>query len=188
MENITIRPYCAEDRNSCRAICKETAFDSYKKDSNKLETVPIMFLDYFIEQEPENTIVAVNEKNQVVGYIICATNYGKFINAMKKKYIPQAMKYDKAQWFFMAMFRFALYRVRSNPCHMHIDITEEYQHMGIGKKLISALIEHLKEKGFTSLMICSVSRKSAGYGFYIKYGFHEIKSYGADLVSLLITF
>jgi ribosomal protein S18 acetylase RimI-like enzyme len=188
MENIIIRPYHTADRETCREICRETAFDSYKKNADKLETVPVMFMDYFIEQEPENVFVAVNESNRVVGYIICATNYKKFITAMKKIYTPRAMKYDRHQYWFMLMVRYALFCVRKNPCHMHIDITEKYQHMGIGKKLISALIQHLKENGFSSLLICAVSRKSAGYGFYIKYGFHEIKSYGFGHVSLLIEF
>ena len=44
-----IRPYQAKDAKNLRDICKETAWESYKKDPQKLETVAVNFLDYFLE-------------------------------------------------------------------------------------------------------------------------------------------
>lgn len=44
----TVRRYLPEDRERLRFICKETAWDSCKKDKKKPETVPILYNDHFI--------------------------------------------------------------------------------------------------------------------------------------------
>lgn len=78
-----IRRYSPADRERLRMICKETAFDEYKKDPRKLESVPIMFNDYFTEYEPENIFVIADDNNQAAGYIICSADYEKFVRINK---------------------------------------------------------------------------------------------------------
>jgi hypothetical protein len=58
MDEVKIRPYEAKDKEALTDICKETAWESYKKDPQKLATVPINFLDYFLEYEPSHVLVA----------------------------------------------------------------------------------------------------------------------------------
>lgn len=186
--NYTIRNYEPKDYDNVHNICKETAFDSYKKDPVKLETVPIMFLDYFIDYEPEYLFVAVDEEDRAVGYIECATEYRSFVKTMKKEYYPRLKKIDPKQIRFFNQFLFALWFIRKDACHLHIDLTASAQHQGLGTKLMNTLIAKLKDDGFHSLSICANSRKSDGYPFYIKYGFKEIFDYGKDVVSLNIKF
>lgn len=185
---VSIRKYQEKDRVKLREICKETAWDSYKENENKLETVPVMFLDYFLDFESDLVFVAANENDDAVGYIVCASEYKKFVNAMKKVYIPKLKTIDKSQISFIKTFLFALFLIKRNATHFHIDITEKYQHQGIGKKLIDTLIEELKNKGIHSLSICAINRNSTGYPFYIKYGFKEIQKYGKETVSLNIKY
>jgi GNAT superfamily N-acetyltransferase len=188
MNEAKIRLYEAKDAANLRSICKETAWESYKKDPNKLETVPINFLDYFLEQEPKHIHVAVNERDEAVGYIECATSYQKFVKAMKKVYLPRLKHYDKSQIAFEKKGLFALFCIRSWPCHLHINLTASYQHQGLGTQLIDAAIAQLKSEGFDRLAICGVKRGSASYGFYRHCGFQEIFVYGGGLVSLGIRF
>ncbi|MFA6830434.1 MAG: hypothetical protein WCR67_07045 [Bacilli bacterium] len=103
-----IRNFLPKDRERLKAICKETAWDDYKKDSNKLETVPIMFLDYFMDYESNLIFVAINEKDEAIGYIECASSYHDFIKINKQVYFPLLKKIDKSQIRFIKTF-FLLY-------------------------------------------------------------------------------
>jgi GNAT superfamily N-acetyltransferase len=188
MSNVHIRPYQAKDAANLRSICKETAWESYKKDPKKLETVPINYLDYFLEQEPQHVFVAADEDDSAVGYIECATSYRRFVKAMKRIYLPRLMAYDPSQISFEKKGLFALFCIRNWPCHLHINLTEKYQHQGLGNQLIDRAIAQLKSEGFHRLAIYWVKRGSPSYGFYRHYGFKEIFYYGRGLVSLGIRF
>lgn len=184
----TIRLFQSKDAANLREICKETAWDSYKKDPKKLETVPINFLDYFLEQEPEHVLVAVNEQDEAIGYIECATSSKKFRRAMKKIYMPRLRQFDPTQVAFERKVLWALFFIPHWPCHMHINLTAAYQHQGIGPQLINALIAQLKSQGFHSLAIAGNQRGSASYRFYRHFGFKEIFNYGHGVVALGLKF
>jgi GNAT superfamily N-acetyltransferase len=186
--SVTIRPYEAKDASRLRGICKETAWDSYKKDPQKLETVPINFLDYFLEQEPSYVFVASDANDEAVGYVECATSYRHYVKAMKKEYMPRLKAYDSREISFERKCLFALFCIKNWPCHLHINLTARYQHQGLGVQLIDALVGKLKKDGFHKLAICGVMRGSASYGFYRHYGFKEIFHYGRGLVSLGLRF
>lgn len=185
---VKIRPYETKDAPNLRDICKETASPSYRKDHLKLETIPINFLDYYLEQEPEFVFVAADEKDEAVGYIECATDYHRFVKAMKKIYMPRLKAFDKSQIAFERKVLLALFFIRKWPCHLHIDLTAAYQHQGIGTLLIDALIQKLQDEGFHELAVCGIKRKSNSYGFYRHYGFKDIFSYGLGFVSLGLRF
>ena len=181
----TIRRYKPSDKEKLRYICKETAWESYKNDPVKLETVPIIYNDYFTENEPENIFVAANENDEAVGYVICSTDYELFKAKMRtdiKKRVSETRKFELWQIYFF------LFVMRSLPSeyttHLHIDILPEYQHMGVGTNLIKALSAHLSEKGEKYMSVCSVSKTSDGYKFYNKFGFKKIKSHGFGAVSM----
>ena len=179
-----IRKYFDKDKEDLREICKETAFASYKKDPQKLETVPIMYNDYFTEQEPDNIFVLADDNDKAVGYIICSANYEKFQRLMNTEYKDRVKNVRKQEIFFLKIFMAFLKQIKNSPVHFHIDILPEYQHQGWGTKLIDSLCEHLKNKGINHLSICSVDKNSIGYKMYIKYGFREMKKHFIGTVSL----
>lgn len=49
---------------------------------------------------------------------------------------------------------------------------------------MDTLCRHLRELGVDYLSCCGVSRDSAGYKMYRKYGFTESYDYGHNIVSL----
>ncbi len=181
---MNIRKYVDADKSELRYICKETAFESYKKDPKKLETVPIMFNDYFTEQEPDNIFVLADDNDKAVGYIICSSDYEKFKRLMKTEYKARVKNIRPQESVFINVFMSFLGQIKERPVHFHIDILPEYQRQGWGTKLIDALCEHLKSNGIDHLSVCSVDPKSPGYKMYTKYGFKEYKKHLGGSASL----
>lgn len=179
-----IRAYQEKDRERLRMICKETAFEDYKKDAQKLESVPIMFLDYFVEQEPEYIFVISNTTDEACGYIICATDYDRFVSAMKGEYTDRLKTVAPDEIGYLNTFLEMLSCIRGRAVHFHIDMLPECQRQGLGHRLIECLCEKLKENGYGHLSGCSVSRNGASYALCRKMGFEEIYDYGNDIVSI----
>ena len=184
---VKVRKFEEKDRERVRDICKETAHDKYKKKANTLETIPIMFADYFMDYEPQSLFVAVDENDEAIGYIECATDYQKFMRANKKDIIPRIKKFDKKQVPFWYSCLFTIWLIRKKFVHLHMNLTKDYQRQGIGTKLMDALRNYLhEEREINILCVCCISNKSVGYSFYTKYGFKVFFRYGAGLVSLCI--
>lgn len=179
-----IRQYKPIDKERLRFICKETAFDSHKKNAKLLESVPIMFCDYFTECEPEYIFVIADENDEAQGYIICSTNYSKFVKEMKTTYLKRVLKVAPSQVFYIMFFLASLKKIKDKPIHFHIDMLPHCQKQGYGTKLIELLIEKLKYDGFDHLSICCTNRNSASYKLCMKLGFKEIYVYHKDMVSI----
>ena len=65
--------------------------------------------------------------------------------------------------------------MKNYPAHLHIDIDSNYQRLGIGTRLMDALINHLKAKGVKpGLMLVVGATNEQGRNFYKKYGFKEL--------------
>ena len=52
-----VRKYVSSDADAVRSICIETANPTFKKNKKVLECVPIIYNDYFTQQEPENICI-----------------------------------------------------------------------------------------------------------------------------------
>lgn len=181
-----IRSYMPSDHNRLRMICKETAFDDYKKDPNKLESVPVMFNDYFTEYEPEYIFVIADENNEAVGYIICSADYEKFMEMNKTLITKRLLQVAPDEVNYLNGFLDALEKIKDRPVHMHLDMLEQCRRQGFGTRLIQTLIQKLKADGYSHLSVCCANRKAASYALCTKLGFREIYDYGNDVVSLSI--
>lgn len=181
-----IRAYQHNDRDALREICMETAFEEYRRDPVRRESVPIMFCDYFIEQEPELVFVLANAQDNPVGYVICSADYQRFRTKMQEVYGIRLMEQAPGEMPFLEGFLEALEQIKDKPVHLHIDLLPEAQHQGWGKVLILRLCTVLAQRGIAYLSICCNSRQSDGYPFYRRLGFEEIFDYGEDVVSLTL--
>lgn len=175
---MNIRKYQEKDKKNLQYICIATAKPvKHEKDKDVLTA---LYNDYFTECESENIFVAANEDDDAIGYILCSTDYNKFKKTMKKNYLPKVWKLSKFKWLLtqlelMIDSRFA----KKYPAFLHIDILDSYQRMGLGHKLMDALMEHLKESGVSAIMLGVGADNEKGINFYKKYGFHEIiKGFG----------
>ncbi|KAI9000958.1 acyl-CoA N-acyltransferase [Trametes punicea] len=62
-----------------------------------------------------------------------------------------------------------------SPAHMHIDILQEYQRQGWGRKLIARAIEYLRdERGLTRLWLGLDPKNEGAKRFYERLGFKEL--------------
>ena len=182
-----IRKYKAEDRENLRFICRETAGGIFRKRESLLNSVPILYNDYFTENEPQNIFVVDDGNGRAVGYIICCSDVKKFRKLLVKEYIPRAVKSDIGMFpACMAYLGSMILEGRKNGVHLHIDILPDFQRMGFGSELIDILRAHLYKNGISALSVNTIDRKSSAYKFYIKYGFKENLHYAGDLVSLTI--
>ena len=182
-----IRKYEVKDKERLRFICRETAGEYFRKSSRMLDAVPIIYSDYFTENEPENIFVIADENDTAAGYIICSSDVRNFRKKMITIYIPRAVK-SSASMLIPCMDYLGAHIVsgKANGVHLHIDILPDYQHKGYGTKLIDALRAHLNSLGVPILCVNTIDRGEPAYKFYKKYGFSENKHYVGDIYSLSI--
>lgn len=170
---IEIRKYQVKDYQAVRQICMETA----KKGFRNKEVICWMFLDYYLESESEHAYVLI-DKEVVIGYIVASTNAKLYQKQMKEKWIPKIRRKS----FILGLFSRISLRI-SNPLNkeyggsFHMNITPKYQRLGLGKRLLDVLKEHLRIQGNSYLFCITENRRTRGYGFYKHYGFKTIKRY-----------
>jgi GNAT superfamily N-acetyltransferase len=166
-----IRGYLPQDRDAVRDICKMTAVGSFSKDETKKEQICLLFLDYFLDYEPEHTFVAVSE-NAVVGYICGSMNKTLFRDKMRSVYDKRLRKTSFVLFLFSRLstrLSFPLYR--KYGCSMHMNVAPAFQHRGIGVKLLNALKKHCEANGNKGIFLVTRNRRTTGYPFYLSQGF-----------------
>ncbi len=172
---VTIRPYLLSDYDIVRRICLETS-DMNKRTEISRQIILKTYCDYYIECEPHNCFVAVNDENVPVGYIICSESYGEYKAKFEEKYLPTLKQFGFSAGL-TARGNIIMYRMFAGyyPAHLHIDILPEYQHIGVGTRLMDTLVEHLRERDGRGLILAVGSKNKQAINFYTKYGFKEIK-------------
>lgn len=178
---VEIKSYQDVFREQIRNICMETAKKNYKKNDN----VCLMFLDYYLDNEPENVFLAV-EENKVAGYIVCSTDASLYQEKMKSIYIPKLMKRS----LILGIFSKICLKVSKKldikySGGFHINITKDYQGLKLGPKLLNHLGNHLKNKGNRYMYLVTENKKTRGYGFYKHFGFDEAKHYIGGSIALI---
>lgn len=171
-----IRRYESKDKENLKKICVETSGLPTETEKDR-EFLYLMFNDYYAEIEPENLFVAVNDKDEAVGYILCAENFDRYLAILKEKYLPEIKKLG-FKYYFMAMCEVGVHMLFSKKykAHLHIDILSECQGKGTGTALMNELKMHLKSKGISSLMLsCGMGNKFA-IKFYKKNNFRIIRN------------
>ena len=184
---ITIRKYQEKDRDNVRKINMMTNKKFLQKNDKMKEAGAMMFIDYYIDFEPENVLVAVNDNDEAVGYCVASTNKELMREKMRKVYLP---KISKIRWYLGIFTRFMIntsYKMDSRfGAGFHINIHDDYQGQKIGPRLLTEMGKHLLSKGFKYMYLVTQNRKTRGYGFYMHFGFTEAAKCAAG--SLCLTY
>ena len=176
-----IRPYEPKDHDAVEFVCLNSEGPCDLNETGQFYILTT-YCDYFIEKEPQNCFVAVNDADEAVGYIICAENYDRFLPVFLAEYVSRFSPDD-------------LYRRRSAedstllqkkhkseyPAHLHIDLLPEYQRQGLGSRLVDTLADHLRKKGVSGVMLTVGASNDVGRSFYTKYGFTRIDALPDDV-------
>ncbi len=129
------------------------------------------YCNYYITNEPEHCFVATDENDKAIGYIISAFDFDRF----HKKFID-SFPLKREDFVFSAkesVVSHNKFKV-GYPAHFHIDILPEYQRMGIGHRLVDALINELRINGVKGVMLTVWNDNPTGINFYKKYGFTHL--------------
>ncbi len=171
---VTVRAYKESDKERVQQICLANA-GCFNSPEDTQKYILIMYCNYYIEQEPSNCFVAVNENDEAVGYIICSENYEAYEKNFIANYLNQCAaispkRYVEAKLDLLSHSMFK----KEYPTHFHIDIDENYQRQGLGSLLISALKAHLRTKNIKGMMmVCGEDNENAK-NFYRKNGFKDL--------------
>lgn len=169
-----IRKYQEKDKENLRHICIATAKNVRNDNDRKMLT--LLYNDYFTENESENIFVAATDEDEAIGYILCSTDFKKFKKTMKSHYLKEVWKVHKKKCILVHLELIAeTVFSKKYPAFLHIDILDGYQRMGLGTKLMDALMGLLKGKGIPAVMLGVGADNEKGISFYKKYGFHEFK-------------
>ncbi len=172
-EEIVIKSYEKRYKEEVQNICIETAHEVFKS-KDKHEKLLTAYCNYYIEQEPNNCFIAI-KGDKVAGYILCAEDTIKWEEKFEELYVKKFKDSDMKNFLLGTTKTIFKYKDEYSA-HLHIDILKEYQRMGIGIKLINALINHLKNKKIKNLMLVAGSDNINAINFYKKYGFYILDS------------
>ncbi len=185
---MNIRKYQEKDFEATKYVC---IHDMLGKEEYKtiIEYVEVMFCRYYLEKEPENCFVAVDENDKPIGYIYGVKDYDKYQENFGE-YINHVAEIEDRRFLAEAlteMYDHAIYK-KDYPAHLHIDILPDYQSMGIGSKLIKAFCDHLKEQNIKGVMLIVGSDNDGARRFYERNGFNLLQdvptgaAYGKKLI------
>ncbi len=177
-----IRQYQPKDKENVRFVCLNS--DGPCKSSKRgINFELAVYCDYYIENEPENCFVATDENDKAIGYIISTENFDNFKEIYLKDYYTRIRKweYRRRESALRAIASQEKYK-KEYPAHLHIDILPEYQHKGLGKKLMDTLCDNLCKKDVKGVMFTVWHKNYNAINFYEKYGFRLIETKETTLV------
>lgn len=179
-----IRPYRTSDKEALRAICRETARPGFQKHPRLMRALPVIYNDYFTEQEPEHVFVLADDADVPVGYILCAADYAKFTRLMNTEYRRRVRAEAPYMTLVTTFYLRRLKTLRETPAHLHIDILPPYQRQGWGTKLVLALCESLRAEGVTALSVFDIPRSAGSYPLCTRLGFRVSHHFPGGTVNL----
>lgn len=176
-----VRVYQEKDKDGVENVCVAASSRAKGKDSPWAKVILRLFCRYYIEMEPNHCVVAVNEENEVIGYVICASNYDIWKKDFSKYYLDTCEDEDTIKFGKMCIDGIEEYS-KEYPAHLHINVHPNYQRMGIGNKLLEKLVDILKQESIKGLMLDVSATNEKGINFYRKCGFEEVDKKEHDII------
>ncbi|MCB9026271.1 MAG: GNAT family N-acetyltransferase [Bdellovibrionaceae bacterium] len=148
------------------SISKENLIELFFKNSSKKEfssqEEKLKFLDcwfnIYLDKWPENVLVALSPKNEFMGYLLGCFNSQKALPILKLK-ISSYSIFEEHFYDF--------------PAHLHVNVSNDFQGQGVGKKLIEYFQNMLKENSIQGLHAIT-SSDASNIQFYAKLGFLRV--------------
>jgi GNAT superfamily N-acetyltransferase len=191
---IIIRKAEASDRHSIEEICYKTGYMgedlSGLEKFNDKQLFASFFCVYYVLYECQHCFVAVDtEENKIEGYILgtpdTKAQHKKFAFAMGWRIALRILFISlwKHPESIKAIIHFAKgfdasfeddFLYSQYPAHLHINILADYQKMGIGKRLIEAFEQHIRNLS-KGLHLVTSNKNSKAIPFYNKMGYKLLK-------------
>jgi hypothetical protein len=166
MDKGAIRPFEEKDREAIRRICRDTGLRGkpthlFFEDE---EITPLLFVDYYLDYEPENCFVA-EVGGRVVGYQVGSLDTRRQERIMRTRVYPRVIlhllrnlmgfRYRKKEtyrtlwWIISCSWREAVIKppLDRYPAHAHWNIEEGYRGEGLGRRLGNAFRRNALARG-----------------------------------------
>ena len=179
-----IKKYEPKYFNDVRQVCINTGPPEAKTDPATRDFILFTFCDYYVEREPENVFVLVNEETDTAeGYVFGAKDFKTYLKNIKP-YLAEVKKTGMKNFLYAIaeIIGHGIYSFKY-PAHLHIDINEPFRGNGNGSRMISTLTEHMKKThGVKSIMLIVGTSNTRGINFYKKNGFKVLHAFGSGTV------
>jgi ribosomal protein S18 acetylase RimI-like enzyme len=187
---LTLRPYRPSDAQALREVCLRTA--QAGGDATGLyvsdDLMPEVFATPYVEFAPDLAFVLDPGAGQrVQGYILGIADTARFVEWFRATWVPRlALAYEHVvPWRTRCELirhlgftpeRMLIPELERFPAHLHIDILPAFQRQGWGRRLLSALIAALRERGVPGLHLTMDPANVNARRFYDRAGFRELPS------------
>ena len=176
---VVIKNYEPKYFDDVRQVCINTGPMDAQTDPNMRDFILFTFCDYYLEQEPENVFILVNEETDTAeGYVFGARDFKTYIKNMKP-YLKKVKKTGMRNYrdAIGEIIGHAIYSLKY-PAHLHIDINKPFRGNGNGSNMISTLTEHMKKThGTKGIMLIVGTSNTRGINFYKKNGFRILHAF-----------
>lgn len=193
-ERFQVRPATRTDSSSAYYVCLKTgdfgddgeAF--YSEDPDALGRI---FVGPYLEYEPSHSLV-VEDEHGVCGYALGALDSRSFYDRYEREWRPMLCaefpdpsgppeNWTRTQQVYHSYHHpdyFVPEPYEDYPSHLHIDLLPRAQGCGVGRKLLTRLMDSLAREGSRGVHLgMSVFNKRA-FGFYQRLGFAELTRAG----------
>lgn len=186
---VIIRKCRKSDAKGIMHVCYKTGYmgedvTDYFKDK---KLFGLLFCLYYPKYATEYCFVA-EDKGRVVGYILGHPDSDSQERLFLAKIGPRILfrVLFVTSWRYFQDIRLILHFARvpqseepldvnkKYPAHLHIDILEEYQHQGVGSKLMNKFITQMKKLGIRGIHLGTSEGNYKAVPFYKKWGFKII--------------
>jgi GNAT superfamily N-acetyltransferase len=181
MAPVSIRKYQPSDRAAIREICREASRS--QPDPLLLEDPELallLFVDYYLEHEPDSCFVAEAD-NRVVGYRAGCCDTARYEEHVRRRVTPRiilriarkivTLRYRRKETYralWWSLFTKLATRPKplseswdEYPAHSHCNVEPDYRGGGIGFSLSVAFHDHLRVRGITGVHSILVEREGA---------------------------
>ena len=125
---------------------------------------------------------AIHTDEDILRSASFAAVFEAFLKAMKENYLPVLKQSDPKFYRLRASYLRASYFWRHYPAHLHINIFPEYQHQGIGMRLMRNLLVKMRLNHIPSVALTVAKSHPGAIAFYKKNGFQVILRWFGALV------
>jgi ribosomal protein S18 acetylase RimI-like enzyme len=195
VDKIAIRKCKKSDENSIIDICYKTGYMGEdltdRNIFNDIKLFGYLFCSYYCLYETGNSFVAVDESknNKVIGYIIGTLNSKRqeklFVKKMFLKIAIRLFLCDS--WKYRESYNAVMFFIKNinlkhkydslyteYPAHLHINILPQYQHYGVGSRLIGQFENHVRENNISGIHLRTSNKNIKAVPFYKRKGYKVI--------------
>jgi ribosomal protein S18 acetylase RimI-like enzyme len=186
--SVMIRPATPRDHAGMRDVCLRTSDGG--QDASTLYAdpgiVPAVFLNPYLEFEPELAFVVDDGEGGVGGYIVGTADTERFVRLFRDAWLPRvAARYPmpegepqtaderlarllhSPEWMHFA-------DLAHLPAHLHIDLLPSHQGQGLGRALVERFVAALVAQGVAGLHVDVSLENPGSQRFFERLGFERI--------------